>query len=111
MPYRDPQPEDPMMMVNVTVPADGDTSRELAAAMAEEFASMGRDEAWIMQLFRTPFYAGPHGAYVELGEEVTTNIVRECVAVWGRVHFVDRVPPTMMADPGVPDGSQTSVGE
>ena len=93
MPYDDPDPRDPMMLVGVALPADRAAQVEMVAAFAEEFARMGYGERQILQLFRQPFYAGAHGAWRRLGEEQVTAIVREVAGAWGRVRLVDRDAP------------------
>jgi hypothetical protein len=97
MPYDDPDPQDPMMLVGVTLPAGRAAQVEMARVFAEEYARMGFDEERILGLFRRPFYAGAHRALRALGEDVVRAIVRESTGVWGRVRIVDRVP-----DPGGP---------
>jgi hypothetical protein len=94
MPYDEPDPDDPTVIVGVDVPGDSGSTRELLYAVAEEFASMGHDEEWIMRLLRNPFYAGSHRAYLEVGEEQTRAIVQECLGYWSRVRFVDQAPVT-----------------
>ena len=91
MPYDEPDPQDPMMLVGVGLPSGPGAQREMAWAFAEEFARLGYGETQILALFRRPFYAGAFGAWRELGEEEVRAIVRETVAVWGRVRPVDRV--------------------
>ena len=93
MPYDDPDPQDPMMLVGVALPADRAAQVEMAYAFAEEFARMGYGEPQILGLFRQPFYAGAHGAWRRLGEEQVTAIVREVTGAWGRVRLVDRDAP------------------
>jgi hypothetical protein len=88
MPYDDPEPDDPNILVGVSLPADGGAVHEMAAAIAEEFAAMGFDEGRILALFRLPFYAGAHQALLALGEDEITGIVRESVRVWGRFNVV-----------------------
>jgi hypothetical protein len=90
MPYDDPDPGDPMMLVGVTLPADPEAYRDMAFAFAEEFARLGYGERQIVSLFREPFYAGAYGAYRRLGEAEIRAIVNETLAVWGRVRSVDR---------------------
>lgn len=90
MPYDKPEATDPMMFMGVALPGDEGVTRDMAYTFAEEFARLGHSEEKILQLFRTPFYRGAHGAYQALGEEAVRKIVRECVGVWGRVRFVDR---------------------
>jgi hypothetical protein len=91
MPYSDPDPTDPTQLVGVLLPGGPETMREMAYTFAEEFARMGYGQEQILRLFRTPFYAGAHGAYRFLGAGETAAIVAECVAVWGRLRPVDRV--------------------
>jgi hypothetical protein len=84
MPYRDPDPTDPSVLVGVAVPADAAAMREMAWVFAEEFARLGYDGPRTLALFRTPFYAGAHRAWRALGEAEVTAIVDECVRVWRR---------------------------
>ena len=90
MPYGDPDPDDPHVLVGVSLPGDAGSVREMAAAFAEEFAAMGFDEDRILGLFRRPFYAGVHRALGILGEDGIRKIVRESVNVWGRRRLVVR---------------------
>jgi hypothetical protein len=84
MPYDDPDPTDPQMLVGVALPSDDAATRDMAYVLAEEFARMGFDTQGLLSLFRDPFYAGAHGVYRTLGEESIRTIVEECVTVWGR---------------------------
>jgi len=84
MPYDDPDPTDPQMLVGVVLPSDDAATREMAYVFAEEFARLGLDVQGVLSLFRDPFYAGAHGVYRTLGEEGVRAIAEECVAVWGR---------------------------
>jgi hypothetical protein len=83
MPYNDPDPTDPNVLVGVELPADVEATREMAWVFAEEFARMGFDARRILGLFRSPFYAGAHRALRALGETEVTAIIGECVGVWG----------------------------
>lgn len=80
MPYNDPDPTDPNMLVGVELPANAETNEEMAYVFAEEFARMGFEKDRIMRLFRRPFYAGPNRAFQQLGEERIEEIVAECVS-------------------------------
>ena len=92
MPYDDPDPQDPMMLMGVGLPAGPEAQRDMAYAFSEEFARLGYDARQILALFVNPFYAGAHGAYRELGRDEVTAIIAETVAVWGRMRLVDRGP-------------------
>ena len=83
MPYHDPDPSDPNVLVGVELPASRRSIEEMARAFAEEFARLGYDARRILSLFRTPFYAGAHGAWRALGETEIAAIVDQCVGVWG----------------------------
>jgi hypothetical protein len=84
VPYRDPDPSDPTVLVGVAVPAEPEAVRAMAWVFAEELARMGYDATGILGVFRTPFYAGAHRAWRALGEAEVKAIVDECVAVWRR---------------------------
>jgi hypothetical protein len=93
MPYGDPDPTDPNVLVGVGLPAEAGTMTEMAYVFAEEFARMGFDARRILGFFANPFYAGAHRAYRALGEAAVREIVEECVAVWGRGHAAHRGSP------------------
>ena len=84
MPFADPDPTDPTVLVGVALPAEADTTRDMSWVFAEEFARMGFDAAQILRLFRSSFYAGAHEALRTLGEPAVVAIVDECVTVFGR---------------------------
>ncbi len=87
MPYKDPDPTDPNILVGVVMPAEAEVQREMAYVFAEEFARMGHDRKSLLSIFQNPFYAGAHGAYRDLGEKEILSIIDECLDVWGRVKF------------------------
>ena len=83
MPFKDPDPTDPNMLVGVLLAADAEATRDMAYVFAEEFARMGYTREQLLGLFKNPFYGGAHGAYRALGEEQTLSIIDECLGVWG----------------------------
>jgi hypothetical protein len=90
MPYNDPDPTDPNILVGVVLPADAEATREMAYVFAEEFARMGHDRQQILSLFKDPFYGGAYGAYRALGEKSIQEIIDECINAWGRIVIRDR---------------------
>jgi hypothetical protein len=82
VPYGEPDPHDPTVLVGVALPAGAEAARDMAWVLAEEFARLGHDAHQILGLFRSPFYAGAHGALRVLGEPEVAAIVEECVSVW-----------------------------
>lgn len=85
MPYDDPDPSDPNMLVGVEVRGTAGSTRDMAYVFAEEFARMGFNKMSLLRVFQTPFYAGAHRAYLELGRVEIEEIVDECLGVWGRI--------------------------
>jgi hypothetical protein len=83
MPYDDPSPTDPTVLVGVGLPGDIEATRDMAWVFAEEFARMGFDAPRIAALFRSPAYAGAHQAWQWLGETEVHAIIGECVGVFG----------------------------
>ena len=87
MPYQDPDPTDPNMLVGVMLPADAEAMRDMAYVFAEEFARLGYTPEQLLGLFKNPFYGGAHGAYQSLGEAATLAIIDECLNAWGQAKF------------------------
>jgi len=87
MPYDDPDPTDPNMLVGVLLPADAEASRDMAYVFAEEFARLGYTREQLLWLFKNPFYGGAHGACQALGENETLSIIDECMNVWGSIRI------------------------
>ena len=85
MPFKDPDPTDPNMLVGVMLPADAEATRDMAYVFAEEFARFGYTREQLLWLFKNPFYGGAHGAYRSLGEQETLSIIDECLNVWGSI--------------------------
>ena len=88
MPYDDPDPTDPTMLIGVEIPAGETSDVEMAYAFAEEFAQLGFSAERLLALFRNPFYAGAHRAFLALGAERIENIIREAVDAWGGFRIV-----------------------
>ena len=83
MPFKEPDPSDPSMLVGVSLPADPASDLDMAYAFAEEFARMGFDAQRLLGLFQLPFYAGAHRLWLVLGEETIRGVIAEAIAVWG----------------------------
>ncbi len=90
MPYNDPDPTDPTMLVGVEIPADKTSDIDMAYAFAEEFTKLGYSADRLMALFQNPHYAGAYRALTILGEERIAGIVQEAAAAWGGFNVVFR---------------------
>jgi len=82
MPHGDPDPTDPMALAGVEFAADEEDVVCMACAFADEFAASGWDEPRLLWMFKNPYYAGPHLAYRQLGEDRIRTIIGEAVAPW-----------------------------
>jgi hypothetical protein len=111
MPYRDPDPTDPSMLVGTAVECSSEELNEMAASFASELAQMGHHRDGILGLFRHPSYAGPNLAWSALGERRIGEIVEEAVAFWSRLRFVDRDAEPAPGRPGSRLLSIESAGE
>lgn len=89
MPYDDPDPTDPNMLVGVELPGTAESTRDMAYVFAEEFVRLGFGKRKLMRIFQTPFYAGAYRAYLELGGAEVEKIVDECLEFWGQAKFND----------------------
>ena len=83
MPYDEPEPDDPNLLVGVALPAAPGATREMAEAFAEEFAQLGMDREQLLRLFSNPFYAGAHAARRLLGDAEIERLVDESLRVYG----------------------------
>ena len=83
MPYDDPEPDDPHVLIGVSAPGDAAATREMAAAFADEFAQMGFGRERLLQIFASPFYAGAHAARALLGDAEIEAIVDDSLHVYG----------------------------
>jgi hypothetical protein len=89
MPWGDPDPTDPSMLVGVVLPGGRDATLDMARVFADEFARLGFDTRRIFALFENPHYAGPHAALQALGVPAVLTIIQDAVARWPRVAIVD----------------------
>jgi len=98
MPFKDPDPSDPNMLVGVMLSADAEATRDMAYVFAEEFARLGYSREQLLWLFKNPFYGGAHGAYRALGEIETLSIIDECLSAWGSIRVTVQDVQPVQAD-------------
>ncbi|MFQ5751285.1 MAG: hypothetical protein ACE5HI_04745 [bacterium] len=89
MPYHDPDPTDPNLLVGVELPATAESTLDMASVFAEEYVRMGFDKEQILRIFKRSFYAGAHRAFLELGHEKIEEIVDECLLIWGHSRLAE----------------------
>ncbi|MBI4115648.1 MAG: hypothetical protein HY447_03630 [Candidatus Omnitrophica bacterium] len=83
MPKDETDPEDPMEMIGIELPAQSeDELRDMALCFAEEFAREGYDEERLFAMFRNPFYQGPYLAWKQKGDEFIRSVIQEAMRMW-----------------------------
>lgn len=88
MPKDEVDPEDPMSMMGVALPATAMEVEETARCFIEEFAWIGFDKAKLLSLFRDPTYFGVHVIYQQMGEQWVRGVIDRVAAEWGVVEPV-----------------------
>jgi hypothetical protein len=106
MPYGEPEPDDPHVLVGVSLPADETATRAMAAAFADEFAQMGFTRERLLRVFADPFYAGAHSARRLLGEAEIARIVDDSLRVYGGRRYAVVEADTNDAEPGATRGKR-----
>ncbi len=83
MPYREPDPDDPLELRGVALPdPGGEALADMAHAFAEEFLRMGYEPGRVLALFEHPRYVLPHRAYLTLGSQTIRRIIEETARVF-----------------------------
>ena len=77
------EPDDPLALVGVAVPADADALDEMARCLVEEYGREGWEEERLLALFRNPFYRTPHMIYRARGEAYVRRVIEQVRARWG----------------------------
>ncbi|MAE04706.1 MAG: hypothetical protein QF701_02930 [Nitrospinota bacterium] len=74
--------EDPMELISMPMPEDGEMESEMARCLAEEFMRMGESDEEILAMFRNPFYSVPHGVFRTQGEDAVKEAIAQARANW-----------------------------
>jgi len=77
MPKAKYDPDDPMELVGVAVPASPDALDAMARVFADEFLRIGYSPDQILGLFEDPFYRAPNQVYVACGEQFVREIIND----------------------------------
>lgn len=76
-------PEDPMELMGVEFSSQGEAGlRDMALCFAEEFVRDGWDAGRLFEMFKNPFYHGPHLAWRQKGDAFVREVIGEAVARW-----------------------------
>lgn len=86
--HKDFEEDDPYALVGQGFPCpDGyDSIGEMARTFVEEFAMLGHTRQFVMQLFKSPRYQGPHGVLMTRGEAYVQDLIAD---VYGPLEVVN----------------------
>ena len=83
-PAKGAEADDPLELVGVPVAVDEATFDEMARCLVEEYVRDGWDDAHLLALFRSPFYAGLHVIWRRRGDAWVRWVMAETRLRWGR---------------------------
>ncbi len=71
--------DDPLALVGVSIPdtESADSLVEMARVFIDEFARMGWTRGRVLEVFRNPFYRGPHIVWRTYGDEFVQQLIDE----------------------------------
>jgi len=81
VPFDDYDAEDPLELVGCEVELEEEHLTEMAECFVEEFARMGTGANQLLELFRNPFYRGPHIVYQRRGEAYLKDLIEARLGV------------------------------
>ena len=81
MPFDDYDAEDPLELVGCEVELEEEHLTEMAECFVEEFARMGYGANELLELFRNPFYRGPHSVFERRGETWVKDLIEARLGV------------------------------
>lgn len=83
MPYKEPEPDDPLELTGVVLPASDEASlKEMAVCFVEEFLRDGWSDEQLRVMFRNPLYRGPYLVWRQKGDVYVDAIIQEVRQVW-----------------------------
>lgn len=83
MAQKENEPDDPMEMIGVELPAQSEAQlRDMALCFAEEFVREGWEKDEILMMFHHPFYQGPYMVWKQKGDEYIKSVINEAIRMW-----------------------------
>ena len=75
---KEPEPDDPLELTGVMLPAEDDASlRDMAVCFVEEFMQDGWSDEQLRAMFRHPGYRGPHLVWRTKGDAYIEEVIQE----------------------------------
>jgi len=90
MPKDEFEPDDPMELVGVVLPAEENSMEIMAECVVEEYIKEGWDDENLMKLFRDPFYRATHAIYQQKGEDYVRFLIKGLREKWGYYKTEDK---------------------
>ncbi|MCG3177161.1 MAG: hypothetical protein MOGMAGMI_02129 [Candidatus Omnitrophica bacterium] len=82
------EPDDPMELHGVEVPASSEAElRDMILCFAEEFVREGWTRERLLKVFRDPAYKGPYLAWLQKGDEYVADIIEQAFKMWRPVRW------------------------
>ena len=83
MPKNECDPEDPVEIVGLELSNQTEAQlRDMALCFAEEFVREGWAKERLLQMFKNPFYQGPHLVWKQKGDEFIRQVIQEAMKMW-----------------------------
>ena len=78
MPYDEPDQDDPMEFMAVSLPAlSAEDEDEMVRCVIEEYCWLGFDEEQLWHMFTNPFYQATHQFYKQRGEDKVRRLMED----------------------------------
>ena len=78
MPHKETEPDDPLELNGVVLPAPDETSlKEMAMCFVEEFLRDGWSDEQLRAMFRNPRYRGPYLVWRQKGEAYVEAVIHD----------------------------------
>ncbi len=83
MPYKEPEPDDPLELTGVVLPAPDEASlKDMAVCFVEEFLRDGWSDEQLRAMFRNPYYRGPYLVWRQQGDAYVEAVIQEVRHIW-----------------------------
>ena len=83
MPSKEPEPDDPLELTGVVLPAPDEASlKDMAVCFVEEFLRDGWSDEQLQAMFRNPYYRGPYLVWRQKGDAYVEAVIQEVHHIW-----------------------------
>ena len=83
MPSKEPEPDDPLELRGVVLPAPDEASlKDMAVCFVEEFLRDGWSDEQLQAMFRNPYYRSPYLVWRQKGDAYVDAVIQEVRHIW-----------------------------